>query len=40
MGGEELATEGESIDLRDFDEKVPCVQQTNFTMIDRYKQRL
>jgi hypothetical protein len=27
MGGEEMPTEGESVDMRDIDERVPCTSK-------------
>ena len=29
MGADELVTEGESIDFRDFDERLPCKQDSS-----------
>jgi hypothetical protein len=36
MGGDEMPTEGESIDMRDIDERVPCASKNTLTMMDLY----
>lgn len=39
MGCDQLPTEGDSVDMRDIDERVPCASKNTLTMIDLYQQR-